>query len=1078
MAFDLGRHVSNSWDDVIRYLYGCMDAHGSIRLSIHGSADFQPVGDDEGEVTTFHQHAYNFDQGGEILDIQRDDLDAILDDIRIYMETGDYYRISGSGWSIIPGTVLYHLVTSAYQPNGTPDNRPDGRHQNSIDPEQCDRSVTRDTHQGFNMPPTNLGEQIRDPFLVAMGCKFITWDAKFKTHLARANMEQIELWIEFQEFWWQAPITLSTLPNWHQQNGEKYQINIFNERGNLIYSRGRGEEVYIGIIGKKWYYIKDLLSWLNESEHRANKTFCKLCRKIHFKDKSCVTDVIAAKDGTINLPRKPKLGKYIKIYADFEAFASKDEHKVSGYCFIVIRNGKLFKTITKNIHNCNGDIVEDFIDTIYAYCTQAAYIDDCDSTPYCCICEQDIDMKPGSPKPIIGKNAINGDEGSHHQWCWKSLNNSIPVFFHNLKGYDSHYIMNVLANHPQLNISLSGKSIEKMDSIRVENKHGLSFRFLDTINHLLGSLAGLVKNVKEWKYTPVEWRTSKGSFPYEWFDSPAKLHDTSLPPKELWWNDLTNSHGDLDYAQKVWDQKGFTTFAQYHDFYLWLDTIQLADVFEEYSRACVKGTRYDPAYFQGAPSYTWFLGLVSSPNIEYDFPIVLDKDIYMDIQKNIRGGVSQCFQRHAEADGITSHMTYLDVNSLYSYCMMQKLPTKFVQKHEGEPFNWKNEKNHMFMMMVDLDYPVELHDRDYEYPLCPDHYWQRLMTSLHDKKNILLHSEMVKYYLSHGMILSRVHYCYEFEQGYPLKRYVEGNIKKRQAATSPAMSTLYKLLNNSIYGKTCENVFKYRRFAFRQPTEEANGAINEWMQDVKSHIPMGEQFLCEMKMGVIELNKPIQIGWCVLEWAKLQIYKLWMPMKKHFGDRVNILYTDTDSLLFHFNNTPDPFLEMSQVPEVWSQLDLEKHKTATVKTVKTDKVPGLWSDECDGKIPVEFVGLRSKCYALRFQDDSTKLKNKGVRAVATHNGRVIGFQNYLDALFKDEQVYVEQFILRSKHHHVKQIKQEKLALSSLDFKRFVTHDKIRTLPWGYKGERFRHLTNIVAARELELQRLYPNILKQ
>lgn len=247
----------------------------------------------------------------------------------------------------------------------------------------------------------------------------------------------------------------------------------------------------------------------------------------------------------------------------------------------------------------------------------------------------------------------------------------------------------------------------------------------------------------------------------------------------------------------------------------------------------------------------------------------------------------------------------------------------------------------------------------------------------------MVHAEALKFYLDRGMVLVKFHYGYVFEHDYVLRDYVQGNIEKRRATRSEVMKTLYKLLNNSIYGKTCENVNKYRKFEvidedeFHGDDPDLMLPNNGELENCKSFLQCENKFLCEKIMKEVHLNKPIQIGFAILEFAKLEIYKFLAIAKDHFGDRVQPLYTDTDSILFwcdfpepwkEFYNSPlQPLLDFQKVPEHWG-----------IRTFDTDKQSGLWSPEADGKEIIEYCGLRAKCYCYRFRNEEVVIKNKGI----------------------------------------------------------------------------------------------------
>ena len=76
------------------------------------------------------------------------------------------------------------------------------------------------------------------------------------------------------------------------------------------------------------------------------------------------------------------------------------------------------------------------------------------------------------------------------------------------------------------------------------------------------------------------------------------------------------------------------------------------------------------------------------------------------------------------------------------------------------------------------------------------------------KKNYVVHYRNFKYYLLNGLILKNAHGIVEFKQSAWMKPYIDFNTQKRREATNEADKTLFKLLNNAVYGKTMENMRK------------------------------------------------------------------------------------------------------------------------------------------------------------------------------------------------------------------------------------------------------------------------------
>lgn len=1109
------------WDDVIKFIDHEKNVCGSVKVFLKAHAQFIKPGDGEEIVTAYaYTSPFNWMSACKelfgdgplpmssvgLFDQQEPINMELMGMAHTFLTDFESFSITGSGWAVDEAADLIFFVGLVpHEPN----NDPIFNSKSSCEPPNAETvksvSVSVETPLNDEMPnamettPPFEHPKLSIAFFICLfqcikghrttNCRPKTYEKNVAKWISNMNFPQ------FSSNDHKGEINPSSLPKWHSLFNHRILIRVFNERGNQIYGAGDSSfgEANLFYFSRKWQCIKNLKSFLGVSYQSARFDFCDKCHTFHSDGSTCsFRGKKFTSHKAIELRDLPKGRFFFKMYADFESFISKSDkvHHTSGYSILAISNTEVFKRITRNVLSISRgtDIIHDFIERVFKIGNE--FIKEATTliapNEYCVICDNEftelelnhvnslIDFVDYKTTVIARTRSFrSGEHGFAHKRCLRK--NEIPILFHNAKGYDSKFILSALHSIQKERVKLRGKSSEKFDIIQIE-RLGLSLKIMDTFNFLAKGLAGLVKDMlapspnvcANFKYTDHEFAATKGEFPYEWFDDPDKLEETSLPLpssgdlNDAWWSSLYGECGKYEKALEVWNKKGFTSFAQYHDFYCALDTAQLCDVFERFTNSCLLEGKYDPCNFQGAPGLTWHLACKRQKNeLANTMPIINDQDVYLDIRANIRGGVAQCMKRRATVVNPENHnLIYLDVNSLYSWCMMQKLPTKYLRTIPSLPTDWKNESDLMFMIKCDLDYPPHLHDRDYEMPLCPHKFDAKLCTTLHDKKNILLHSETLKFYMSRGMVLSRVYYAYVFEQGYPLRAYVTRNIEQRKATTESGMSDLFKLLNNSLYGKTCEDVLKYVKFEWVQHTRTKKGQVNP---DLVSTIDMttlgeGHDFIVKNEIGKVKLNKPIQLGWAILEWAKLKIYHLYCPLKDHFKDNMKAVYTDTDSLLLEFIDINDPWLAIKDhVPSAYAQMDWEKDKIVTLnaRTENTDKVAGYWSSEYPNQRITDFVGLRAKCYALKFESlegvPGQKLKNKGVKSSATIGGKKINFDSYVLTLNENTTQYATQTTLVSRHRIVKTHTGNRIALTSHDTKRKVLVNNIDTIAHGYRG---------------------------
>ncbi|KAG8236631.1 hypothetical protein J437_LFUL016464 [Ladona fulva] len=249
--------------------------------------------------------------------------------------------------------------------------------------------------------------------------------------------------------------------------------------------------------------------------------------------------------------------------------------------------------------------------------------------------------------------------GAAHSECnlQYKMPNFLPIFIHNLSGYDSHFMITELG-YDSKRINLIPNSEEKYITFSKLINENFSFRFVDTIRFMASSLASLVGNLPSDKFKCTQkifgdlstLIQRKGVYPYDYTDSWEKLNETCLPPKEDFFNRLTDSDiSDEDYthAKTVWEAFECKTLGDYSDIYLKSDVTLLADVFENFRNVCFEAYNLDPAWYYTAPGLT-FDAMLKHTGIELE--LLTDYDMILTVEKGIRRGISQCCKQYAEAN--------------------------------------------------------------------------------------------------------------------------------------------------------------------------------------------------------------------------------------------------------------------------------------------------------------------------------------------------------------------------------------------------------------------------------------------
>ena len=221
--------------------------------------------------------------------------------------------------------------------------------------------------------------------------------------------------------------------------------------------------------------------------------------------------------------------------------------------------------------------------------------------------------------------------GSAHPKCNLKLrikpeNLKIPIIFHNLRGYDSHFIMqqigeiankhgytNKKGEKQDLNINAIPNNMEKYMAFMLGNH----LTFIDSFQFMSPSLDKLVSNLPKddliytseaFKGKRLDLMSQKGVYPYDFMDSFEKFNLRELPNKDQFYsilNDQQITDDEFEHAKKVWDTFYFKTMGEYHDLYLVSDVLLLIDVFENFRKTCMQYYKLDPLKYFTSPGLSW-----------------------------------------------------------------------------------------------------------------------------------------------------------------------------------------------------------------------------------------------------------------------------------------------------------------------------------------------------------------------------------------------------------------------------------------------------------------------------------------
>jgi len=315
------------------------------------------------------------------------------------------------------------------------------------------------------------------------------------------------------------------------------------------------------------------------------------------------------------------------------------------------------------------------------------------------------------------------------------------------------------------------------------------------------------------------------------------------------------------------------------------------------------------------------------------------------------GGVCQVSKRYAKANNKyidnfnpneeSKFIFYGDLNNLYGCAMSNYMPIsdfKWLEKEEIDELtnigfeNLDEESETGYFIECDLFYPSELHNYHNEFPLAPEKYkvnenelsdyqlelidllksaghkrvaTEKLMLTFHPKKKYVLHYKNLKLYLKLGLHLDKIHRILSFKQSKWLKAFIDLNTKLRKNASNTFESDFFKLVSNVFFGKTVENVREHKEIKLALNKNQMKNLIKKPNFETFNIIDE-EKAVVKMQKNKVKLNKPIYVGFTVLEYSKNLMYNYhYNVFKKFYKNNIQLLYTGMINLfyirIFHTN---------------------------------------------------------------------------------------------------------------------------------------------------------------------------------
>lgn len=945
------------------------------------------------------------------------------------------------------------------------------------------------------------------------------------------------------------------------------------------------------------------------NKHTGKTYFCTRCLARYYSQEKLDLHYELCKNNAVTTTSLPKVEdailKFKKvvaqlklpfvIYPDFEASLVSDykektkttkrhnTHEINSAHYVIVSdvgekpNGERYRLdrgrIIKRFFYRGEDAVEKFLDQLAKDCEELYFKyfhnqvkehhtpeeeEQFKNETHCHICgndnfveNKDTDKKVHPLSAVFDHDHLTGKfRGKAHSECNIKLQikKVFPVFFHNARGYDSHFVIKKIKEAHAKRIKVIAVNKEKFTSFSLFTRYKqggrtvrYETRFLDSCCFLNSSLEKLAESLepKDFHHTMDFVRSyseklgvsdpqkvfkmftllkKKGVYPYEWVTSSEVFSRTKLPEKEKFVSQLSHEtkfydclsdkqkeelDQDYTHAQQVWSAFKCQTFGDYHDLYLYTDVCLLADVFENFRKVSLCKLNLDPCHYYTLPALG-FDAMLKATGVRIELFDNTQRDMYLLMEQAKIGGISGTGGlRHVKLNNKyipktydpskpSTYAMYVDANSLYAWAMSQKLPIGDFSWEENNDLNdvdrylkyvFSNlvDGHRSCFLEVDATIPKDLHDYFNDYCPFPENIevksemlskWQKdtaemlkgadclvssgvkkLTPNLLDKKKYTVHAKTLKLWCELGCKVTKIHRVLKFRQEAWLKDFIDKCATERKNAKTEFEKDFWKLIPNSNYGKTLEDVRRRVDIRLVNSEEQLKKLVNKpTLKSVPTKVNDNGLMMVDMAKTAITLDKPIHVGIAVLNLSKLLMYNFWYKvLKAKYGDKIRLVYTDTDSFIFVVE-TEDFYKDLGEDKELGSYFDFSSYPEGhPLYSTANKKKLGFFKDETNGDPVAEVVAVRAKMYSVLTKSGIQKNTGKGIKKCIL---KKTGHDKYKKCLQheSDPKNFVQRetmTFIRSNTHNVTTETTVKQTLTPYDDKKYVLRDGNHQLSYGH-----------------------------
>lgn len=588
----------------------------------------------------------------------------------------------------------------------------------------------------------------------------------------------------------------------------------------------------------------------------------------------------------------------------------------------------------------------------------------------------------------------------------------------------------------------------------------------------------------------------KNPFPYNAIKSAEDL-ERGIVAMEEWFTADNNTElfcdkytkEELESIYRTWYIRALDTFKwrrveDYYRTYLTCDVAQLCDVMEHFAREVQQEFDLNIHSYFGTPSLTWAAWLKHNegkfklePIPEESFDVVMSS-----IRGGQTGAMTRLYDSETREEDKDTICFDLDCNSLYATVMLEmQYPchdwkmSHTIPSDERLLLVWLRELHNSGRSgFIELTFDVKDDPELYSYmPVASrrriqGYYNYRAIEEYAEEgeaparqlfsglcnivglhEHYCCHTRLLEFYLEHDFISVReVYKCIHGKDEPVFREYVKRNLDQRAAFADDAIKKmLYKLMNNSLYGKTYEDVTKRQSFKVEQRSKYEQIPEEQKKREV---LKLDKWVIYETYQRSFLMDKPIYLGAAITEYSKLWMYRFFYAQIRPLYPTAQVLYTDTDALTIKFPRGVTSLQEVAHAlmlrygEQIIDTSNWSDPKIMGEGTYEHNNRPGLFKSETDDHRIVKMAALRAKTYIMVCDDGSVKMSVKGCPMKEKSK---LTFEDFTDVLFGNGKTKtIEYDAIQSKYHIVKSTTMTRVVLSADDLKRYIHDDRIHTSP--------------------------------